>query len=234
MLLGIAKHLDICDLYNIASLNKFIRYRCLTTQSFQNIVRAHLFKTWAAPTPPEDVTHAPDAYPEIFPHPTARGDWLLYGQRVFQSDSMRNRRRIFKIIEQLQRQYVHNATQSGYLSGTYAEQKQAYVRAIVEQQLLLKDLQLYDFNVFMQALTILNKACEADLRRPKFRGNKLPQAVEKVKGLIVGNSVRSSHRSRLDRHIEQRIMSKITERMGLVMEEKKRDRRPRTAGSKTE
>ena len=47
--------------------------------------------------------------------PTAKGDWLLYGHHVHKTQSMRNRRRIFNIIDQLDFQYKIKAAKTGYI-----------------------------------------------------------------------------------------------------------------------
>ena len=49
--LKIASHLTLSDLYTVAVLSKHLRHRCLTSRSYQNVVRERLFKTWATPHP---------------------------------------------------------------------------------------------------------------------------------------------------------------------------------------
>jgi hypothetical protein len=224
--INIASYLSLSDLYNLSALSKAIRYRCLTTTSFQYLVRNRLFETWAVPISRE-YAFASRSLDE-FPHPNARGDWLHYGYQVFKTDSMRNRRRIFNIITQIKSQYFVKAVEEGYLAGPHAEQKQMYLRAIVDQQLLLGKLnEMYDFELFIKALTVFNKAYEKDLTKQKFRGSKLPQAVEIVKALMEGKP--SNSKSRPSQAVERRMMAKIDERMKLLLIEKQMYRRPRRA-----
>ena len=86
---------------------------------------------------------------------------------------MRNRRRIFNIIDQLDFLYKIKAVNAGYISGPHAEQKQLYLRTLVDQQLLLRKLnEMYDFELFVKALTALNKAYVEDLRTERVYGDK--------------------------------------------------------------
>src|SRR5438552_1112992 len=157
----VASQLPISDLYTIAALSKHLRHRCLTTISYHNIVRERLFKTWATPLPSEYPVNIPEGYA----HPSATGDWLLYGQHVYKTHSMRNRRRILNIIDQLKQKYNQKGMEDGYLAGPHAEQKQRYLRAIIDQQLLFRKLnEMYDFNMLINALTVLNKAYAEDLK----------------------------------------------------------------------
>jgi hypothetical protein len=215
--LNIASHLGLSDLYTLATLSKGLRHRCLATPSYQNIVRARLFTIWATPVPSE----YPAVISEGYPHPSAIGDWLLYGYHVHKTESMRNRHRIFDLTAQIEAQYHRKATELGYASGPTAEKKQTYLRAIVDQQLLLRKLnEMYDFDLFIKSLTELNKAYAADLTKTKFTGNKLPRAVEKVRGMMEGKAGREKRHP--ERALEQRMLAQINERMQLVMLEKER------------
>ena len=170
--LNIATHLSISDLFNISILNKTLRYRCITTSSYQNLVRDQLKGTFALPVPAEILPH----YPSGFPFPTASGDWLLYGYHVHKTSSMRNRRRIFNLISQLKSRYLIKAEAEGYLSGPQSEQKQKYLRTIVDQQLLLRRLNgTYHFELMVKVLGELNKAVSADLMKFKSWGQSCPR-----------------------------------------------------------
>ena len=222
--LNIASHLALSDLYNLAALSKELRHRCLTTSSYQNIVRARLSTIWATPVPSE----YPTVISEGYPHLNASGDWLLYGYHVHKTDSMRNRRRIFDLTAQIESQYHRKAAELGYTSGPTAEKKQLYLRAIVDQQLLLRKLnEMYDFDLFIKSLTELNKAYAADLTKQKFAGNKLPRAVERVRRMMEGKAGREKRHP--GRALEQRMLAKINERMQLIMLEKERYSQRRVA-----
>lgn len=216
--LKIASHLSLPDLYTISALSKHLRHRCLTSQSYQNIVRERLFKTWATPIPSEYPAKSQEGYA----YPTAKGDWLMYGHHAHKTQSMRNRRRIFNIINQLDSLYKIKAVKAGYFSGPHAEQKQLYIRTIVDQQLILRKLnEMYDFELFVKALTALNKAYVEDLRTDQFMGTKLPAAVEKVRRFMVGKI--ALPRRRPPRAIEGRLMERINERLTFVLMEKEKN-----------
>ena len=220
VLLNIASHLSISDLFNLSILNKTLRHRCITTNSFQNLVRDQLQGTFALPVPAEIQPH----HPSGFPFPTASGDWLLYSYHVHQTQSMRNRRRIFNLISQLKTLYPIKATAEGYLSGPQSEQKRNYLRTVVDQQLLLRRLNgMYDFELFVKVLGELNKAVSQDLMKAKFTGTKLPKAMEKVRGMVEGK--KGGGKQRPTQAMEKRIMAKIDERMVLVKLENERYRR---------
>jgi hypothetical protein len=227
--LKIASYLPLSDLYNISTLSKQQRRRCLTTQSYQNLVRTHLFNTWATPIPSEYPAKIQDG----FPHQNATGDWLLYGYHVYKTSSMRNRRRIFNLIDQLESQYLLKGAQEGYLSGPNSEQQQIYLRAMIDQQLLLRKLnQMYDFELFVKAATELNNAYAQDLMKPRLMGTKLPSAVEKVKKMMVGKVALGERRP--GRGMEKRITEKINERLKFNTIENQVWRRTRVAKSKGE
>jgi len=223
--LNIASHLPISALFNLSLLNKTLRHRCLTTSSFQNIVRDQLKGTFAFPVPAEIQPH----HPSGFPFPTASGDWLLYGYHVHKTQSMRNRRRIFNLISQLKSLYPIKATAEGYLSGPQSEQKRNYLRTVVDQQLLLRRLNgMYDFELFVKVLGELNKAVSQDLMKAKFTGTKLPKAMEKVRGMVEGN--KGGGKQPPTQAMDMKIMAKIDERMVLVKLEKERYRRSGLTG----
>ena len=119
--LKIASHLTLSDLYTVAVLNKHLRHRCLTSYSYQNVVRKRLFKTWATPIPSE----YPAKNQEGYAYATAKGDWLLYGHHVHKTQSMRNRRRIFNIIDQLDF-YIKSKQQRQDISPVLTQSKNNY------------------------------------------------------------------------------------------------------------
>ena len=127
--LGISSFLSIGDLYNLATLNKSLRRRCLATTSFQLLVRDRLSETLAVAFPSE---YPPSPMPEGFPHRGPAGDRLFYGHHVFKSDSKHNRQRIFNIISQMQKQYTIKATEAGYLEGPNSETMQDNLRDMVD------------------------------------------------------------------------------------------------------
>src|SRR5271170_8069737 len=109
--LNIADRLPIHDLYTISILNKDIRRRTLTTDAYQTLVRDRLKSfVWALPLESEIPEKAPDGYPL----PTLTGDWLLYGYHIHKTNSLRNRRRIFNILAQMECRYLDNANDAGY------------------------------------------------------------------------------------------------------------------------
>jgi hypothetical protein len=227
--LDIAKYLPLSDLYSISILNKNIRRRCLTNKSFQNFIRAHLFNTWATPIPSEYPTKLHPGYP----YHTATGDWLLYGYHVYKTASMHNRRRIFNLINQLESQYLFKGKEQGYLSGPYSEQQQNYLRAIIDQQLLLRKLnEMYDFELFIKCITVLNDAYSQDLRKPRLMGTQLPSAVGKVKKLMVGKVALGERRP--GRIMERRLAEKVNERLKFNLTENRVWRRARLAKSQGE
>ena len=227
--LKIASYLPLSDLYNISILSKQQRYRCLTTQSYQNLVRTHLFNTWATPIPSEYPAKIQDG----FPRQQATGDWLLYGHHVYKTASMRNRRRIFNLIDQLESLYLLKGTQEGYLSGPNSEQQQIYLRAMVDQQLLLRKLNhMYNFDLFVKAATELNNAYAQDLMKPRLMGTKLPPAVEKVKKMMAGKVALGERRP--GRGMEKKIQEKINERLKFNSIENEVWRRTRVAKSEGE
>ena len=207
-------------------MSKTLRHRCLATRSYQNIVRKRLLKTWATPVPSE----YPSKLQEGYAHSKATGDWLLYGHHVHKTQSMRNRHRIFNLIDQLVSMYKVKAISEEYTSGPHAEQKQLYLRTIIDQQLILRKLnEMYDFELFVKALTTLNKAYVEDLRTDKFMGTKLGPAVEKVKQIMrrkVALPARSPPRA-----IEGRLVERINERMKFNFLENKKYTRSRIAKS---
>ena len=218
--LNIAKHLSLEDLHTFSTLNKHLRHRCLMSESFQNIVRSHL-----------DINSIPilEEYPHIsedYPHPAANGNWLLYSQHVKTHPSMRNRRRIINIISQLKSQYIKKATQGGYLVGPNSQRMQSYLRMLVEQQLLLRKIcNMYDFELFLKAMTVLNKAYAVDIRRPKFMGKEMPVAMAAVKKLVEGKVPLPKQLP--SAILDDRIFNKICERNDLIMVEKNRYSKPR-------
>ena len=206
--LNIASHLPLSDLYTVAVLSKTLRHRCLTSRSYQNVVRKRLLKTWATPIPSE----YPSKMQEGYAHSKATGDWLLYGHHVHKTQSMRNRRRIFNLIDQLDSLYKVKAINEEYALGPHAEQKQLYLRTIIDQQLLLRKLnEMYDFELFVKALTMLNKAYARDLKTERFMGTKLGPAVEKVKQMMRGKVALPARPP--PRAIEGRLVQRINERM---------------------
>ena len=137
---------------------------------------------------------------------------------------MRNRRRIFNLIAQLESLYPVKATVKGYLSGPQSEQKRGYLRTIVDQQLVLRRLNgMYDFELLVKVLGELNKAVSQDLMKAKFTGTKLAKAMEKVKGMVEGK--KGGVKQGPTQAMEKKIMAKIDERMVLVKLEKERYRR---------
>ena len=133
---------------------------------------------------------------------------------------MRNRRRIFDIIRQMEAQYIVKATEAGYLSGPNSQQMKSYLQAQIEEKLLMRELSaLRDFELFVRGMAMLNKAYSIDLNKPKFMGKKLPLAVADVKSLmrerIAGQEIQPNL------FWERNMMAKINERMQLFMKEKK-------------
>jgi hypothetical protein len=49
--------------------------------------------------------------------PTLMGDWLLYGYHIHKTALLRNRRRIFNILAQIECRYLDNANNVSYLGG---------------------------------------------------------------------------------------------------------------------
>lgn len=220
--LGISKHLDLPDLYTLSTLNKTLRYRCLTTETFQNQVRNRIQKTWAAPLSSE----YPHPLPQGYAHSSASGDWLLYGYHVFKTNSMRNRRRIVKLIQHLKEQYFIKAKEAGYIDGPNSIQMQRWFHANIDQQLLIhKVSEMYNFELFIKIMTTFNRAYTTDLTKQKFMGKKIPEAVEFVKELVRGKQ--SFGKRRPGREMEARMMDKIHERQKLCFEEKNKFAQPR-------
>jgi len=219
--LGVSSHLSLPDLYNVAALSKQLRRRCLTTASFQLIVRDQISQTWAAPMTSE----YPSPMPEGFPHGKANGDWFLYGHHVFKTNSMRNRRRILNIISQLQIQYIATATEAGYLEGPHSGQMRANLRAMVELQLLLRKVsQMYDYQLFLKVLDMFNDAWARDLRKPRFKGEDAQKALKEARRLVEGKEVLP--RRDPGKLVLQRLENSLRENQGLVMAAKR-------AGSKS-
>jgi len=211
----ITKYLDISDLYNLAATCKELRYHALTDISYQLSVREALRrKQWTMPVPAEIPAKCPDGYPA----PTAIGDWLLYGTHINKTNSMRNRRRIFDLIGQMERQYTSKAKSEGYLNGPHAAQMQKYLRSSIEQQLLIHKLNtMYDYDLFIKCMRIFNQAYKEDLKKRLFTGTKMPIAVENVKQEMKGRKplpMRNPGRAAKD------INSVVKERMKLFMIEK--------------
>jgi hypothetical protein len=77
---------------------------------------------------------------------------------------------------------------------------------------------MYNFELFIKVMAILNRAYAADLSKAKFMGKKLPEAVETVRGLIQGKP--SFSKRRPGRDMEPRIMDRIHERQKLCFNEK--------------
>ena len=228
--LNISSHVPLPDLYTISILSKTIRHRCLTMASFQNIVRQRLFKTWATPIQSEYLPQIKSGYP----HHTSTGDWLLYGYHVYKTASMRNcRRRILDLINQQETQFHLKAIEQGYSSGPNSEHQQTYLRAIIDQQLILRKLnEMYDFELFVKAATILNNAYREDLTQPRLMGTKLPGAVKKVKKLMVGKVALKERRP--GRTMNQKIVEIINERFKFNVIENQVWSRPRVAKSQGE
>jgi hypothetical protein len=193
-------------------LNKELRRRCLTTTSFQLLVRDQLSLTWAAPMTSE----YPSPIPDGFPHDKAKGDWLLYGYHVFKTHSMRNRRRICNIISQLQSQYEVTATAAGYLHGPHSEQMQLNFRAMVEEQLLLQKVsQMYDYELFLKVLDMFNEAWAKDLKKPKFKGGEVQMTVIETRRLVEGK--KTLPRRNPGEVILQRMEKSLRKNQGVVM-----------------
>jgi hypothetical protein len=221
--LNIAEYLPIADLYTISSLNKTIRYRALTTTSFQTIIRRKLLGAWAVPIQSE----YPNPIPQGYAHSRAEGDWLLYGTHVFKTQSMRNRRRIFNLVNQLKSQYTKKATEAGYLDGPNSSSMKSYFATLIDQQLLIHRLnELCNYDLFVKVMEILNKAVSEDLRGPKFRGTKLPIAVDLAMGMMQGKLPVQRRNPAVP--MMRRISDKIDERMKLFFLEKKVYENPRT------
>lgn len=70
ILLNIARRLAISDLYNLSVLYKSLRYSCIMTSSFQNLVRDQLKGTFVLPVPAEFPPH----HLSGFTFPAASGD----------------------------------------------------------------------------------------------------------------------------------------------------------------
>jgi len=209
-----ASYLDTSSLYNLASTCKQLRHYCLTDETYQNFVRNTLISSWAIPTVPELPSKIPDGYPS----PQATGDWLLYGTHVHKTNSMRNRRRIFHILDQMEHQYVLNATEAGYLQGPNSEKMQQYLRASIEQQLLIGELnQMYDYSLFIKCMKIFNQAYKEDLKHPLFTGSEMPLAVHAVKKAMAGSHVLAI---RDPGRLGKEVTGAMKERMRLFMIEK--------------
>lgn len=215
---SIIKYLELSDLYNLAVICKELRYYCLTDSGYQIAVRGALQQTqWALPVAPEISDKLQDGYPDS----SISGDWLLYGTHIHKTNSMRNRSRIFKIIVQMETQYRANATKEGYLNGPNSTQMQNYLRASIEQQLLIHKLnEMYDYELFIKCMKILNGAYREDLNCSKFTGSQIPVAVESVKREMRGKKMLV--RRPLGRWLKG-LDGAVRERMSLFMIEKNKN-----------
>lgn len=64
-------------------------------------------------------------------------------------------------------------------------------KAMVEQQLLLRKVNLmYDYNLFLKVLDTFKNAWENDMRKSKFMGEKVRQAVIEVSALMEGKTAK--------------------------------------------
>jgi hypothetical protein len=233
--LNIAEYLSLNDLYNLSALNKSLRYRTLTTMSFQNIVRNRLARTWALPVEGEYT----DAHTAGYPYANATGDWLLYGYHVFNTPSMRNRRRIFNIVAQLKAQYLRKASEAGYLDGPESEAMHAYFAMSIDEQLLIHRLnELYDFDLFIQVMDLLNPPYFWHVRSISPKYLDMPEqprhaAYEIAKSMMVGKTARTPRftypmddrgkvvkRLRIPPGIEEQVLLKINQRLKLIVLEK--------------
>jgi hypothetical protein len=88
---------------------------------------------------------------------------------------------------------------------------------------------MYDFELFVKALTALNKAYVEDLKTGEVRRAKLPAAVEKVKQWMVGKVAFPPRRP--PRAIEGRLMDRINERLTFILMENEKNPRRRIAQS---
>jgi hypothetical protein len=184
--LNIAEQLQLDGLYALSALNKDFCNQALRNVSYQNLVHKKLFETWAVPVE----TEYPLKISYEYPHLLACRNWLLYGWDIFRTPSMRNRRRIFTLIRQLEWQYRFKAKEACYLEGPNSHAMQLYFRALVDQQLLIHRLnKITDFNLFLQVMGLLNEAFSKDLRKPKFRGNELPAAVPVVRAMMIKGKI---------------------------------------------
>jgi hypothetical protein len=176
---SITQYLDLSSLYNLAAACKELRYYSLTEPTYQLTVRNAIRETqWAMPVASE----IPDKVPDGYPDPNTTGDWLLYGTHIHKTNSMRNRRRIFNLMSQMESQYITKATDEGYLNGPNSKQMQNYLRASLEQQLLIRKLNgMFDYDLFVKCMKIFNQAYKEDLKSPRFTGTQMPIAVENVK-----------------------------------------------------
>jgi hypothetical protein len=217
----IAKYLDLPSLYNLAGTNRDLRYFCLHDQSYQKRVRDTLHDTWAVPTAAEHRLPFPDGYPA----PNASGDWLLYGYYVFKTESMKNRRRIFGLLDQMEKVYLQRAREKGYLDSPHADQMQEYLRAKIDQQLLLHKLDsMNNYPLLIKCMTWLNHALAEDLCEEPYRGRHLGPAVQRVRNEVQGKKTGSK---RLLQRYERGIQRVIGVRMQLFMAEKRKYGAPR-------
>lgn len=84
---------------------------------------------------------------------------------------------------------------------------------------------MYDFDLFLKAMTILNKSYATDNRKPKFMGKEMPVAREMVQKLVDGKV--PLPRQSPSHILDERIFNKIWERNDLIMVEKNRYSKPR-------
>jgi hypothetical protein len=216
--LNIAGQLQLDGLYALSALNKDFRNRALRNVSYQNLVRKKLFETWAVPLETEYPLKIPDEYP----HPLACGDWLRYGWDVFRTPSMCNRRRIFTLIRQLEWQYRFKAKEACYLEVPNSHAMQSYFRALVDQQLLIHRLnEITDFDLFLQVMDLFNEAFSKDLRKPKFRGNELPAAVQATRAMMIKGKIGMAKQDPRA-VLAKEILGMIERRIGLSIRERRR------------
>jgi hypothetical protein len=229
--LNIANRLPLPDLYTISILNKDIRRRTLTSEPYQTLVRDRLKSfAWALPLESEIPEKAPDGYPV----PTLTGDWLLYGYHIHKTNSLRNRRRIFNLLAQMECRYLDNANDAGYLGGPFSDIMRINLHAQVEQQLILATVvKMQDWDLLDQILTMLNEAHETDLLwYGKFMGTRLPLAVAAARATVclspgVPQPLPSGAEGRV-------LVEKVNEHMAFALEEKKKYPRERPAVSRGE
>jgi hypothetical protein len=229
--LNIANLLPSNDLYTISILNKDFRRRTLTSESYQTLVRDRLKSfAWALPLESEIPEKAPDGYPM----PTLTGDWLLYGYHIHKTNSIRNCRRIFNILAQMECRYLDNANHVGYLGGPFSEIMRVNLQAQVEQQLILANVvEMQDWDLLDHILTILNEAQENDLFwYGKFRGKGLPVAVATARAMmLLSPGVPQPLPSAAERRV---LVERVNEHMAFNLEEKKKYPRERPAVSRGE
>jgi hypothetical protein len=221
--LGIASHLPLSDLCSLSILNKKLRRRCVTTSSFQLLVRNQVIKTLRLfPTRAEYTTNSK------YINPAATGDWLRYGYETTTFPSYRNRKRIITLIKHREEQYFLKASKEGYTSGPNSLIKQKYLETLIDQQLLLRKLNsMYDFKLFLAVIEKLNNAYREDIKGEKFMGKEVIESMKVVEKMVEGKIARMKRLT--DEYTEKEIVDRIYERLRLFMEEKKKYAQTRRA-----